>query len=189
MTSNTILCIIRVLSFREISLRGVRWSLNLDRLVGKTVIGKSRKFLKTCLSMTALGKEKSSRLAVMIGYPVLRRFLLLLLVLQETFGCPNHQHDFREEGFGVATISVHSSVKWVTVDKSRLLGITVSSGKDQGAVEISKRLLIKSAVTVCSKCRMATGMVFMTLDQLRQIAALRPALEPLLSKAIATQHQ
>ena len=186
MMGNTILCIIRVLSFREISLRGLRWSLNLDRLVGKTVIGKLRKFLKTCLSMTALGIDKGSRLAVMIGYPVLQ-FLLLLLVLQETFGCPNH--DFHEEGFGVATISVHSSIKWVTVDKSRLLGITVSSSKDQGAVEISKRLLIKSAVTVCSKCRMATGMVFMTLDQLRQIAALRPALEPLLSKAIATQYQ
>ena len=139
--------------------------------------------------MTALGIDKAShRLAVMLGYPVLQ-FLLLLLVLQETFGCPNHQHGFHEEGFGVATISVHSSVKWVTVDKSRLLGITVSSSKDQGAVEISKRLLIKSAVTVCSKCRMATGMVFMTFDQLRQIAALRPALEPLLSKAIATQYQ
>ena len=43
---------------------------------------------------------------------------------------------------------------------SRLLGITVSSSKDRGAVEISKRLSIKSAVTVCSKCGMATGMVF-----------------------------
>lgn len=116
-----------------------------------------------------------------------RVLLLLLLVLQETCACPNHQHDFREEGFGVVAISVHSSLRWVTVDKSRLLGITVSSSKDQGAVEISRRLFIKSAVTVCSKCRMATGMVFMTLDQLKQVAALQPALGPLLSKAVATQ--
>lgn len=86
--------------------------------------------------------------------------------IRETLGCPNHQHDFREEGFSVVTISVHSSVRWVTEDKKRFLGITVSSRRDQGAVEISKRMLIKSAVTVCSKCRMATGMVFMTLDQL-----------------------
>ena len=55
---------------------------------------------------------------------------------------------------------LHISVKWITVNKSRLIGITVSSSKDRGAVEISKRLSIKSAVTVCSKCGMATGMVF-----------------------------
>ena len=96
----------------------------------------------------------------MIGNQVLRKLIILLLVLETTYSCPNHQHDFREEGFGVATISVHSSVKWITVNKSRLIGITVSSSKDHGAVEISKQLLIKSAVTVCSKCRMATGMVF-----------------------------
>jgi len=34
---------------------------------------------------------------------------------------------------------------------------------------------------------MATGMVFMTLDQLKQVAAMQPALQPLLSKAIATE--
>lgn len=107
--------------------------------------------------------------------------------ISETLGCPNHQHDFREEGFSVVTISVHSSVRWVTEDKKRFLGITVSSRRDQGAVEISKRMLIKSAVTVCSKCRMATGMVFMTLDQLKKVAALQPSLQPLLSKAIAAQ--
>jgi len=113
--------------------------------------------------------------------------LLFGLRMITTNGCPNHQHDFREEGFSVVTISVHSSVKWITTDKSRFLGITVSSSKDQGAVEVSKRMLIKSAVTVCSKCRMATGMVFMTLDQLKQVAALQPALQPLLSKAIAAR--
>ena len=125
----------------------------------------------------------------MIGYQVLRKFFLLFLVLETTYSCPSHQHDFREEGFGVATISVHSSVKWITVNKSRLIGITVSSSKDHGAVEISNRLLIKSAVTICSKCRMATGMVFMTLDQLKQVTALSPVLEPLLTQAIASQYQ
>lgn len=125
----------------------------------------------------------------MIGNQVLRKLIILLLVLETTYSCPNHQHDFREEGFGVATISVHSSVKWITVNKSRLLGITVSSSKDRGAVEISNRLLIKSAVTICSKCRMATGMVFMTLDQLKQVTALSPVLEPLLTQAIASQYQ
>ena len=125
----------------------------------------------------------------MIGNQVLRKLIILLLVLETTYSCPNHQHDFREEGFGVATISVHSSVKWITVNKSRLIGITVSSSKDRGAVEISKQLLIKSAVTVCSKCRMATGMVFMTLDQLKQVTALSPVLEPLLTQAIASQYQ
>ena len=120
---------------------------------------------------------------------MLRKFFLLFLVPETTYSCPNHRHDFREEGFGVATISVHSSVKWITVNKSRLIGITVSSSKDRGAVEISKQLLIKSAVTVCSKCRMATGMVFMTLDQLKQVTALSPVLEPLLTQAIASQYQ
>lgn len=125
----------------------------------------------------------------MIGNQVLRKLIILLLVLETTYSCPNHQHDFREEGFGVATISVHSSVKWITVNKSRLIGITVSSSKDHGSVEISKRLLIKSAVTICSKCRMATGMVFMTLDQLKQVTALSPVSEPLLTQAIASQYQ
>ena len=125
----------------------------------------------------------------MIGNQVLRKLIILLLVLETTYSCPNHQHDFREEGFGVATISVHSSVKWITVNKSRLIGITVSSSKDHGSVEISKRLLIKSAVTICSKCRMATGMVFMTLDQLKQVTALSPVLQPLLTQAIASQYQ
>ena len=128
-------------------------------------------------------------MVIMIGNQVLRKLIILLLVLETTYSCPNHQHDFREEGFGVATISVHSSVKWITVNKSRLIGITVSSSKDHGSVEISKRLLIKSAVTVCSKCRMATGMVFMTLDQLKQVTALSPVLEPLLTQAIASQYQ
>ena len=127
-----------------------------------------------------------------ISGKVLRTVLISIVFvvavqLSATNGCPNHQHDFREEGFSVVTISVHSSVKWVTSDKSRFLGITISSSRDQGAVEISKRMLIKSSVTVCSKCRMATGMVFMTLDQLKQVAALQPALQPLLSKAIAAQ--
>ena len=130
-------------------------------------------------------------MVIMIGNQVLRirKLIILLLVLETTYSCPNHQHDFREEGFGVATISVHSSVKWMTVNKSRLIGITVSSSKDHGSVEISKRLLIKSAVTVCSKCRMATGMVFMTLDQLKQVTALSPVLQPLLTQAIASQYQ
>ena len=128
-------------------------------------------------------------MVIMIGNQVLRKLIILLLVIKTTYSCPNHQHDFREEGFGVATISVHSSVKWITVNKSRLIGITVSSSKDHGAVEISKQLLIKSAVTICSKCRMATGMVFMTLDQLKQVTALSPVLEPLLTQAIASKYQ
>lgn len=128
-------------------------------------------------------------MVIMIGNQVLRKLIILLLALETTYSCPNLQHDFREEGFGVATISVHSSVKWITVNKSRLIGITVSSSKDHGSVEISKRLLIKSAVTVCSKCRMATGMVFMTLDQLKQVTALSPVLQPLLTQAIASQYQ
>lgn len=112
---------------------------------------------------------------------------LFSFMLTTTNACPNHEHDFREEGFSVVTISVHSSVRWITSDRSKFLGITVSSSRAQGAVEISKQLLIKSSVTVCSKCRMATGMVFMTLDQLKQVTALQPALQPLLSKAIAGQ--
>ena len=112
---------------------------------------------------------------------------LFSFMLITTSACPNHEHDFREEGFSVVTISVHSSVRWITSDRSKFLGITVSSSRDQGAVEISKQLLIKSSVTVCSKCRMATGMVFMTLDQLKLVTALQPALQPLLSKAIAGQ--
>lgn len=127
-----------------------------------------------------------------VSWKVLRMVLLSIVFgvavqLSQTHGCPNHQHDFREEGFSVVTISVHSSVKWVTTDKSRFLGITASSSKDQGAVEIRKQMWIKSSVTVCSKCRMATGMVFMTLDQLKQVAAMQPALQPLLSKAIAAR--
>ena len=124
----------------------------------------------------------------MIGYQVLRKFFLLFLVPETTYSCPNHRHDFREEGFGVATISVHSSVIWITVNKRRLIGITVSSSKDHGAVEISKRLLIKSAVTN-SKCRMATGMVFMMLGQIKQVIALSSVLEPLLTQAIASKYQ
>ena len=85
---------------------------------------------------------------------------------------------------------LHISVKWITIKNSRLLGITVSSSKDRGAVEISKRLSIKSAVTVCSKCGMATGMVFfMTLGQINQVTALSPVLQPLLTQAIASQYQ
>lgn len=126
------------------------------------------------------------------SWKVLRLVLIsivfvVVVPLSQTDGCPNHHHDFREEGFSVVTISVHSSVNWVTTEKSRFLGITVSSSGDQGAVEISKRMWIKSSVTVCSKCRMATGMVFMTLDQLKQVAAMQPALQSLLSKAIAAQ--
>ena len=128
-------------------------------------------------------------MVILIGNQVLRKLIILLLVIKTTYSCPNHRHDFHEEGFGFATISVHSSVKWITVNKSRLIGITVSSSKDRGAVEISKQLLIKSAVTVCSKCRMATGMVFMTLDQLKQVTALSPVLEPLLTQAIPSQYQ
>lgn len=113
-----------------------------------------------------------------VSWKVLRMVLMSIVFgvavqLSQTHGCPNHQHDFR---FSVVTISVHSSVKWVTTDKSRFLGITVSSSKDQGVVEIRKQMWIKSSVTVCSKCRMATGMVFMTLDQLKQVAAMQPAL-------------
>ena len=85
---------------------------------------------------------------------------------------------------------LHISVKWISIKNSRLLGITVSSSKERGAVEISKRLSIKSAVTVCSKCGMATGMVFfMTLGQINQVTALSPVLQPLLTQAIASQYQ
>ena len=113
-------------------------------------------------------------------------FVVILLVLQllTVLGCQNHQHDFREEGFSVISISVQSSVKWITKGKSTFLGITVSLSKDQGAVEINKRA---SAVTVCTKCRMATGMVFMTLEQLNEIAVTQPVLKALVAKAIAAQ--
>lgn len=114
-------------------------------------------------------------------------FVVILVVLQTVLGCQNYQHDFREEGFGVISISVQSSVKCITKGKSRFLGITVSSRKDQGTVEINKRALIKSAVTVCTKCRMATGMVFMTLEQLNEIAVTQPVLKALVAKAIAAQ--
>lgn len=116
-------------------------------------------------------------------------FVVILVVLQllTVLGCQNHQHDFREEGFSVVSISVQSSVKWITKGKSRFLGITVSSRKDQGAVEINKRAFIKSAITVCTKCRMATGMVFMTLEQLKEIAITQPVLKALITKAIAAQ--
>lgn len=124
----------------------------------------------------------------MLRSPIIMLTLALFsFMLIKTNACPNHEHDFREEGFSVVTISVHSSVRWITSDRSKFLGITVSSSRAQGAVEISKQLLIKSSVTVCSKCRMATGMVFMTLDQLKLVTALQPALQPLLSKAIAGQ--
>ena len=113
--------------------------------------------------------------------------IVLLLEIKGAHACQNHQHYFREEGFSVVSISVHSFVKWINKGKSSFLGITVSSNQDQGAVEIKKQLFIKSAVTVCAICRMATGMVFMTLDQLKQVVALQPALQPLLSKAIAAQ--
>lgn len=117
--------------------------------------------------------------------------IVLLLILEQacsTKACPNHEHDFREAGWGVTRISIHSKVRWVTRSKTKLIGITVSSNSVQGGAEITHEFYIKSAVTMCSKCGMATGMVFMTLDQLRQVAALRPALEPLLQKAIAAQH-
>ena len=132
--------------------------------------------------------EQTSHISRKVLRMVLPLVILLVAVqLSAMQGCPNHQHDFREEGFSVVTISVHSSLKWVTKNKSKFLGITVSSSRDQGAVEISKRVWIQSTVTVCSKCRMATGMVFMALDQLKQVAAMQPALQPLLSKAIAAQ--
>lgn len=116
-------------------------------------------------------------------------FVMILVVLQllTVLGCHNHQHDFREEGYSVVSISAKSSVKWITKGKRTFLGITVSSRKDQGAVEINKRAFIKSAVTVCAKCRMATGMVFMTLEQLKEIAIIQPVLQALVAKAIAAQ--
>lgn len=116
-------------------------------------------------------------------------FVVILVVLQllTVLGCQNHQHDFREEGFSVISISGQSSVKCITKGKSRFLGITVSSRNDQGAVEINKRAFIKSAITVCTKCRMATGMVFMTLEQLKEIAIAQPVLQALVAKAIAAQ--
>lgn len=113
--------------------------------------------------------------------------ILVVLQLLTVLGCQNLQHDFREEGFSVVSISAQSSVKWTTQGKSTFLGITVSSRKDQGAVEINKRAFIKSAVTVCAKCRMATGMVFMTLEQLKEIAIIQPVLQALVAKAIAAQ--
>ena len=116
-------------------------------------------------------------------------FVVILVVLQllTVLGCQNHQHDFREGGFSVISISVQSSVNCITKGKSRFLGITVSSRKDQGAGEINKRAFINSAITVCTKCRMATGMVFMTLEQLKEIAITQPVLQALIAKAIAAQ--
>lgn len=115
-------------------------------------------------------------------------FLVLflgILLVNVAEACPNHQHDFREEGIGKVTISIRSTVKWITTTKKSLLAITLSSSKDVGASTITRELWVTSAVVVCSKCRMATGTVFMTLEQLKQVAAFQPALEPLLQKALA----
>lgn len=116
--------------------------------------------------------------------------VVLLVMLDQTSltqACPNHDHDFREAGWGVSKISIHSKLRWVSHSNTKVLGITVSSNSLEACTEISKTFYIKSSVTVCSKCGMATGMVFMTLDQLKQVAALKPALAPLLQKAIETQ--
>ena len=88
--------------------------------------------------------------------------------------CPHGKHDFRDEGTGQLWISQRSSLTWHTVEKDRFLGITVSSEENAGAVQISRRFLVTSTVTVCSKCRRATGMVFMTLNQLQQLALKHP---------------
>ena len=115
-------------------------------------------------------------------------FLVILLgslLVNAVEACPNHQHDFREEGVGNAMISIHSTVKWITTKKTSLLAIKLSSSKDVEARTITKELWVTSAVVVCSKCRMATGTVFMTLEQLKKVAAFQPALEPLLQKALA----
>ena len=85
---------------------------------------------------------------------------------------------------------LHISFKWITIKNSRLLGITVSSSKDRGAVEISKRLSIK---TYCNSLfEMWNGDrngFFMTLGQINQVTALSPVLESLLTQAIASQYQ
>ena len=68
---------------------------------------------RTCLDFVAgtgplrNSKGFSTNMEIMIGNQVLRKFFLLLLVLETTYSCPSHRHDFREEGFGVATISAH----------------------------------------------------------------------------------
>ena len=117
--------------------------------------------------------------------------LVLVFILEAVFShqqsCPPHQHDFKEVGWGVTKISIHSKVKWVTQGKTKLIGITLSSHSDRGAVEVNQHFYIESAVTRCSKCGMATGMIFMTMDQLKQITSLKPALEPLLNRAIEAQ--
>lgn len=101
--------------------------------------------------------------------------------------CPDGKHDFHVEGFGIMYISLRSSLKWQTVEKEKLLGLTLSSKQEVGAVEISKDIYLKSAVTVCRKCRQATGMVFMTLAQLQHLASKHRELKPLLETALRTR--
>jgi hypothetical protein len=111
---------------------------------------------------------------------------LALILTAASSTCP--PHDFKENGIGWLTISVRSSLKWVTQEKSSLIGITLSSSSDRGSRTITQEFYIKSPVLICSKCGKAAGTVFMTLDQLRKLSSLHPVLEPLLSKAIAQLH-
>ena len=98
--------------------------------------------------------------------------------------CPRGKHDFREEGFGIMRVSQRSSIKWFIKGEEKFLGLTLSSKQESGAIELSRNFYIKSAVTVCSKCRHATGMVFMTLDQLQQLTTQHRELQPLLDTAM-----
>jgi hypothetical protein len=111
---------------------------------------------------------------------------LALILTAAASTCP--PHNFEPNGIGYLTISVRSTLKWVTKEKSSLIGIKLSSSSDSGSRTIAKEFYIRSAVLICSKCGAAAGTVFMTFDQLKRISSLHPVLKPLLSKAIAELH-
>ena len=98
--------------------------------------------------------------------------------------CPQGQHNFCEEGFGVLKISRQSSFRWYTEGKDSILGLSLSVKQEEGVIELTGSAYIKSSVTVCSRCRQATGIVFMTLEQLQQLATQHKELSSLLQRAL-----
>lgn len=98
--------------------------------------------------------------------------------------CPQGQHDFCEEGFGVLKISRNSSIRWYTEGKDSILGVSLSVKREEGVIELTGSVYVKSSVTVCSRCRQATGVVFMRLEQLQQLAKQHKELNSLLQRAL-----
>ena len=117
-----------------------------------------------------------------------KRLLVQMMFVVTTAASTCPPHDFKENGVGWLTISVRSSLKWVTKEKSSLIGITLSSSSDRGSKTVTKEFYIKSSVLICSKCGAAAGTIFMTFNQLKRLSSLHPVLKPLLGKAIAELH-